>query len=264
MHTIAFPGLGLGPFEIDRVAFTIFDKDIYWYGIIIALGFLMGIVIALRYAKRCNLTNDNIFDIVLVCAPVGIICARLYYVLFNLSDYESFSDVIAVWEGGLAIYGGIIGASLAAIVYCKVKKVHPMDMFDIGFMGIVTGQIIGRWGNFINAEAYGYETDSFVRMYIKGVGEVHPTFLYESLWNTALLCVLIYTVKNRKFKGQVFLTYVIGYGLGRFIIEGLRTDSLYIGDFRVSQLVALVSFVAGIIVYTIMMKKVAKKSRETS
>lgn len=257
-NTISFPGLGLGPWEISRVAFTLFGKDIYWYGVIIAIGFLLGIIVALNVAKKVNITSDNIFDLVLYCTPVAVICARAYYVAFNAGEYDSFMEIIAIWEGGIAIYGAIIGAVVTAFVYSKAKKLSTGDLFDAGLMGVITGQIAGRWGNFVNAEAYGYHTDSLFRMMIEGVGTVHPTFLYESVWNLVSLILLYFVVKKRRFSGQVAYTYALLYGVGRFMIEGLRTDSLYMGDFRVSQLVALASVVIGIAGIWINLKNISK------
>ena len=245
-NTISFPGLHLGPWEINRVAFTIFDKDIYWYGIIIAIGFILGMIVALYQAKKTSLTSDNVYDMVLYCTPVAVICARIYYVVFNMKEYNSFSELIAIWEGGIAIYGAIIGAVITAFVYSKVKKISTGDLFDVGLMGVITGQIVGRWGNFVNAEAYGYHTSSLFRMLIEGVGSVHPTFLYESVWNAFGLVILFVVMKKRRFSGQTAYTYAIIYGVGRFVVEALRTDSLYLGVFRVSQIVALLSVAIGV------------------
>jgi len=246
-NVISFPGLGLGPWEINRVAFTLLGKDIYWYGVIIAVGFLLGLIVALYVAKKVNITSDSIYDMVLYCTPVAVICARVYYVVFNIREYDSFMEMIAIWEGGIAIYGAIIGAVVTAFVYSKVKKINTGDLFDAGLMGVITGQIVGRWGNFVNAEAYGYNTDSLFRMMIEGVGSVHPTFLYESVWNLLALIVLFFVVKRRHFSGQAAYTYAVLYGVGRFMIEALRTDSLYMGVFRVSQVVSVASVIIGFI-----------------
>lgn len=244
-NVISFPGLGLGPWEINRVAFALFGKDIYWYGVIIAVGFLLGLIVALYVAKKVNITSDSIYDMVLYCTPVAVICARVYYVVFNAKEYKTFGEMIAVWNGGIAIYGAVIGAVVTAIVYSRIKKINTGDLVDAGIMGVITGQIAGRWGNFVNAEAYGYHTESVFRMLIEGVGCVHPTFLYESMWNLVSLIILFFVVNKRKFSGQVIFTYAILYGAGRFVIEGLRTDSLYLGVFRVSQLVAVISIALG-------------------
>lgn len=259
-NTISFPGLGLGPWEISRVAFTLFGKDIYWYGVIIAIGFLLGIIVALNVAKKVNITNDNIFDLVLYCTPVAVVCARIYYVVFNIKEYDSFMEMIAIWEGGIAIYGAIIGAVVTAFVYSKIKNISTGDLFDAGLMGVITGQIVGRWGNFVNAEAYGYSTDSVFRMMIEGVGTVHPTFLYESVWNLVSLVILFFVVNKRRFSGQVAYTYALLYGIGRFMIEALRTDSLYMGVFRVSQLVAIASVVIGMAGIWINIKNISKNN----
>ncbi len=254
MTQISFPGLGIGPFSLNPVAFTLFGKDVYWYGIIIAAGFLIAVAVCMQLAKKSkSISPDNILDIVLIGLPVAIVCARLYYVAFNFSSYrENPADIFKIWKGGMAIYGGLIGAALSTFLYCKKKRLSLGDTFDICSVGLVIGQAIGRWGNFVNAEAYGGATALPWRMrilepdWIQAI-EVHPTFLYESLWNAAVLVVLLFLLKRKKASGQVFLTYVAAYGAGRFWIEGLRADSLYLGPVRISQVVALISAVVAIL-----------------
>ena len=234
---------------------NLFGRNIYLYGIIIGFGFLLAVFYALKRSKQFGLTQDNVLDMLLAAVPSAIVGARLYYVVFNAENYLApgkWGNIIKIWEGGLAIYGGIIFAVIALIIVCKARKIPVLPMLDIGGLGLLIGQAIGRWGNFTNREAFGGVTDVFCRMgFIVGNSAiyVHPTFLYESLWNIVGFIILHFVSKKyRKFDGQIFTMYIGWYGLGR-LIEGLRTDSLYIGtsDIRVSQLLALVCFGAGVI-----------------
>ena len=251
--TISFPGLGLS-FNPSRVAFSIGSKPIYWYGIIIAAGFLLAVYYAMRRADQFGLTQDNIIDMLICAVPLAIIGARAYYCLFSWNLYKDDPiRVLYIWEGGLAIYGGVIGAVIGLFLYTKVKKVKTSALLDIGGLGLLIGQSIGRWGNFMNREAFGAQTDSFLRMGLTDASGatiyVHPTFLYESVWNAIGLLILHFYSKRRKFDGQIFLMYLGWYGLGRMFIEGLRTDSLYVGasNLRVSQLLAGICFLAVVI-----------------
>ena len=251
--TISFPGLGLS-FNPSRVAFSIGSKPIYWYGIIIAAGFLLAVYYAMRRADQFGLTQDNIIDMLICAVPLAIIGARAYYCLFSWNLYKDDPiRVLYIWEGGLAIYGGVIGAAIGLFLYAKVKKVKTSALLDIGGLGLLIGQSIGRWGNFMNREAFGAQTDSFLRMGLTDASGatiyVHPTFLYESVWNAVGLLILHFYSKRRKFDGQIFLMYLGWYGLGRMFIEGLRTDSLYVGasNLRVSQLLAGICFLAVVI-----------------
>ena len=251
--TISFPGLGLS-FNPSRVAFSIGSKPIYWYGIIIAAGFLLAVYYAMRRADQFGLTQDNIIDMLICAVPLAIIGARAYYCLFAWNLYKDDPiRVLYIWEGGLAIYGGVIGAVIGLFIYTKVKKVKTSAMLDIGGLGLLIGQSIGRWGNFMNREAFGAQTNSFLRMGLTDASGatiyVHPTFLYESVWNAIGLLILHFYSKRRKFDGQIFLMYLGWYGLGRMFIEGLRTDSLYVGssNLRVSQLLAGICFLAVVI-----------------
>lgn len=260
---ITFPELGLS-FDPSPVAFTVFGKDIYWYGIIIAGGFLLAVLYMMYRAKPFGLTQDNVLDMILWAVPIGVICARLYYCIFY---WELYADdpisMLYIWEGGLAIYGGIIGGAITLLVVAKVKKIPAPVLLDVAAMGVLIGQLIGRWGNFINREAHGAVTDCFLKMgLLDATGAVqyyHPTFLYESVWNLAGFIGLHFFCKKRRFDGEVFLLYVAWYGLGRAWIEGLRTDSLYLFStgIRVSQLVAAVSFLAAaaILVWVLLKKK---------
>lgn len=251
-HLVSFPGLGL-EFHLNRVAFSIAGKPIYWYGIIIACGFILGFFYATRKAPRCGVRSDDVGDVLFFALPICIVCARLYYVLFRWQDYvRRPAEIIAVWHGGLAIYGGIIGGIITVIVFCRVKRLHILDMLDSICLGLLLGQSIGRWGNFVNAEAFGSDTTAPWRMCIgqplsenAAVG-VHPTFFYESAWNLIGFVLLHFYTKKRKYHGQVVLCYLAWYGLGRFFIEGLRTDSLYLfgTGLRVSQVVAGITCLA--------------------
>ena len=260
---ISFPNLGI-TVDPSPVAFTVLGKDIYWYGIIIAGGFLLAVLYMLYRAKTFGITHDDVLDLVLWAVPVGVICARLYYCVFYWDLYrDNPVSMLYIWEGGLAIYGGIIGGAITVLVLSRVKKIPPLVMLDSAAMGVIIGQICGRWGNFMNREAHGSVTDSFFKMgLVDAAGKVtyyHPTFLYESVWNLAGFVALHFYCKKRKFDGEVFLLYVAWYGLGRAWIEALRTDSLYLFStgIRVSQLVAAVSFVAaaGIISWVLLKKK---------
>ena len=240
---IAFPGLGIDEFTVERVAFEIFGRPVAWYGIIIAFGMMVAIAYVMyRTREYKGIKSDDIIDFALFIIIFGVIGARLYYVIFDPTpNYDSFIDVIAIWEGGLAIYGGIIAGAATAMIVCLVKKIRIPCFFDMLAPAVMIAQAIGRWGNFINGEAHGGETDIFIRMQLNGVC-VHPTFLYESLWNILGFVLLNILYRRRRFDGQIVLGYLAWYGLGRGFIEGLRTDSLYIGPLRVSQLVGFVSF----------------------
>ncbi len=247
MNHIVFFGRKLA---INPVAFEIFGKEIYWYGIIIAFGFCLAIAYGYAEAKRTGLDTDHIANVVLIGAPSAIVGARLYYVVFNFEQYKNnLGEIFAVWKGGIAIYGALIAACLAGAIYCRCAKVRFFELADIASGGFFIGQSIGRWGNFVNAEAYGSQTDLPWKMGIKRMGEfiyVHPTFLYESIWNILGFCIMFFALrKHKKYHGQLFYFYVFWYGLGRVWIEGLRTDSLYIGNFRISQLVALACITVG-------------------
>ena len=237
------------------MAFNVLGKDIYWYGIIIAAGFLLAVIYAMRRAPSFGLTEDNILDMLFVAVPLAIVCARLYYCIFYWDLYrDNPIAILYVWEGGLAIYGGVIGAVIGVAIFCRVKKLPIGPLLDVGSLGLLIGQMIGRWGNFMNREAHGAITDGFFKMGIAdAAGNVtyyQPTFLYESVWNLVGFVALHFYSKRRKFDGEVFLLYLAWYGLGRAWIEGLRTDSLYLFNtgIRVSQLLAALSCVAAIAV----------------
>ena len=260
---ISFPMFG--DFSINPPAyFTLFGKNIYFYGVIIALGFILGTVYCARNAKRFGVKSDDVYDFMLWTIPCSIIGARLYYVLFRLPHYiEHPSEIFAIWEGGLAIYGGVIAGIIVAFIICRKKKIPLPAMLDLLVYGLLIGQILGRWGNFMNREAFGAETQVFCRMGLTAPDGstifVHPTFLYESLWNLAGLIFLIVLDRRgkRKYDGQCLLYYFLWYGIGRAWIEGLRTDSLYIGstDLRVSQLLSIVLALTALIILIVQSRK---------
>ncbi len=246
---ISFPGLGI--FGLNPPAsFSVFGHRIYFYGVLFALGFTLGILYCARRSKDFGLKSDDFYDMVILLIPLSILCARIYFVLFRLDEFAGRPLIayFAVWEGGIAIYGGIIGGILAIWLVTRRKKLPFLAMLDLTVFGVLIGQIIGRWGNFMNREAFGGQTEIFCRMGLTDPSGhtiyVHPTFLYESLWNLVLFLGLWLWVKKgkRKYDGQMSLLYLFFYGLGRAWIEGLRTDSLYIGHtgIRVSQALSLV------------------------
>ncbi|MEG2044953.1 MAG: prolipoprotein diacylglyceryl transferase, partial [Clostridia bacterium] len=266
-YNIRFDGLGIN-LNINSVAFSIGNFQIYWYAICITVGFLLALVYALLNRKRFNLTEDNILDSILLGVPLAIICARLYYVLFDLGSFHSFWDVIDLRNGGIAIYGGIIGAGIAGIILYKFRKIDILSLFDVGALGFLIGQAVGRWGNFFNAEVYGVETSLPWGMTIKGgyvnAVSVHPLFLYESLWNILGFVVLHFvSVKDKKrFKGKIALMYVAWYGIGRAFLEGLRNNEYVLKMFDtiyVSQIVALFSAVIAIVLIIVFQMRKDKK-----
>ena len=250
---ISFPSLGI---EINPpMGVGVGGYEIRFYGLIIAIGLLLACFYGLRQKKAFGLTEDEIIDGALCIIPFAIICARAYYCIFSWHEYAADPiSVLYIWKGGLAIYGGVIGAAIGIVAYCLIRKIPIGTALDITSLGFLIGQSVGRWGNFFNREAFGAQTESFLRMGLKLTEEgmvasqvyyYHPTFLYESLWNLAGFVLLHFLSKKRKFDGQIALGYAAWYGLGRTFIEGLRTDSLYWGPFRVSQLLAAIScFVA--------------------
>ena len=240
--TISFPSLG---FSWDPArSISIGPLTINFYGLIIAIGLILAVAYGCKRAKEFGMSVDDLTDGVLFIVPFAIICARVYYCIFSWKDYAADPiTVLYIWKGGLAIYGGVIGAALGIVVFSLVKKIKVGAVLDLTAIGFLIGQSIGRWGNFFNREAFGAETDSFLRMGLmnKVTGTVtyyHPTFLYESVWNALGFVLLHFLSKKRKFDGQIALGYMAWYGLGRTFIEGLRMDSLYLGNFRVSQLLA--------------------------
>lgn len=257
-NLIAFPALGV-EFALNRVAFTVLGREIYWYGIIIGLGVLVAVWYGNRRIRDFGFNSDLLYDVLIWALPSAIVGARLYYVIFEWPYYSAHpGEIVAVWNGGLAIYGGVIGALIAVSLCCRHHRLNIAAAFDIASLGLLIGQMIGRWGNFVNGEAHGTVTDCFLGMTVNGEGPFHPTFLYESVWNFIGFWLLHWISRHRyHFKGQLFLFYLIWYGAGRAVIEGMRTDSLYIGStgIRTSQLLAAVTAVAGLILLALCLRK---------
>ena len=253
INIISFPNLGW-EFSINRVAFTVFGTPVYFYGLLIGLGLLLAVAYGLYETKRVGIEHDDLFNMLLISLPVSIICARLYYVAFQWDYYKNnLSEVINIRGGGIAIYGAVIGAALVVYTYCRIKKLSIAKCLDVLSIGLLIGQMVGRWGNFVNGEAFGSQTDLPWAMTIVQEGSliaemVHPTFLYESLWNALGIILLWLYRKHKKFEGELICGYMIWYGIGRMMIEGLRTDSLMLGSFRVSQLLSVGLVITGIII----------------
>ena len=247
---ISFPALDLVMNPGRSV--SIGPLTVHYYGAIIARGLVLAVVYACRRSKDFGLKEDDLIDGVLWVTPFAILCARAYYVIFRWAEEYAAKPISAlyIWQGGLAIYGGVIGAVIGIIVFCKCRKIKPLVVLDVVSLSFLIGQSIGRWGNFFNREAFGAETDVLWKMgLMKANGDiiyVHPTFLYESLWNACGFVILHFASRRRKFDGQIALGYMAWYGLGRCMIEGLRSDSLYIGPFRVSQLLAGISCIVAV------------------
>ena len=252
---LSFPGLGIPEFEVDRVAFEIkigeLTLSVGWYGMIICFGIILAFSYVVFRAGQKGIVLDTILDYTLITVPLAIFGARIYYIIFNPSGYKTFYDVIAIWEGGLAIYGAIIVGAVCVFCISKFKKIKFMMMADFAAPAVMLGQLIGRWGNFMNGEAFGAETTLPWRMGVCNrltnfeMLYVHPTFLYESLWNLLGFILINIFYKKKKFNGEIMLWYFTWYGLGRAFIETLRTDSLYLGntDIRVSSLLGALCFV---------------------
>ncbi|MBR1431067.1 prolipoprotein diacylglyceryl transferase [Ruminococcus sp.] len=270
-HEIQFPELGW-KFHIDPTAFTVFGFQIQWYGIIITIGLILALIYVLPRMKRFGLDADRAIDVIIGGVIGGIVGARIYYVLMRWDEYKwDWKAIINTRNGGLAIFGGIIGGILIGYIIARIRKVKALPMLDVVSLGFLIGQGIGRWGNFVNQEAFGTNTDSFLGMtggtiqrtiadgmsmdgdmYKNGLEmlwekPVHPCFLYESIWCLLGFVILAFWSKRRKYDGQIFLMYLTWYGAERFLVEGIRTDSLMLGNIRVSQALAAVIFVASVI-----------------
>jgi len=249
---ISFPFLGL---EIDPDRFfKIGPLTVYIYGILIATGLLLAVLYAWKRCKAFGIKENDLTDGILWIVPLAVVCARLYYCIFEWDQYRADPiSILYIWNGGLAIYGGVIGAAIGVVIHCLVKKIKIPALLDLVALGFLIGQCIGRWGNFFNREAFGATTDSFLRMGLFNTTTQaweyhHPTFFYESMWNLLGFVLLHFLSKKRRYDGQIALGYVAWYGLGRAFIEGLRTDSLYWGPFRVSQMLAAISCIAAVVV----------------
>jgi len=240
---------------MDRVAFNLFGIDVMWYGILMATGMLAAVIIALKESKRVGISEDDVINIAIIAIPVGLICARIYYVVFNWDYYAGdIMAMINVRGGGLAIHGGLIGGILAGFLYTKYKKMKFFKTADAVMLGMPLAQAIGRWGNYINGEAHGGTTNLPWGIMVDGM-KVHPTFLYESIWNLCIFVFLLLTRKKKKYEGQIIVNYVVLYSLGRFFIEGLRTDSLMFGPLRMAQVVSLIGIIGGLIAHFYLNKK---------
>ena len=288
INTVSFPGLGL-EFTLNRVAITVLGRPIYWYGVIIVSGLILAVYLCSRWGKRFGISEDNILDMMFFAVPAALVAIRAYYVIFNLQMYRrpdgslDWGAILRYSDGGLAIYGAIISSAIVLFLFCRKKRLSFLAYADLGVHGLFIGQLIGRWGNFMNVEAfggttalpwrmcgpsiaaymadYGYVDEAGYQAILSGTLGVHPTFFYESAWNLAGL-IMVYAIgKRRKFDGECFLFYFFWYGLGRAWIEGLRTDSLYLFGWelfgvpiRVSQLFALVTCAAagGALVYMLL------------
>lgn len=281
--TVFFDGLGIS-FNVPSIAFTIGSYEVHWYGIIIAFGFALAVLYGGRTAYKWKMSLDGMTDVLIWGTIFGIVCARAYYVIFEWDYFSAHpSEIIQIWNGGIAIYGGIIGAIIGAAIGCKIGKIDFYNLLDMGALGLLIGQGIGRWGNFFNQEAFGMNTDTALfRMWSEKIRDniianqgtliekglsvdpntaVQPTFLYESVWCIALFLILhFFVIKRRKFKGEAFLLYGIGYSLERAVVEGMRTDSLYFAGttVRVSQVLSaavVVVFAIWLIVMLVKLKK---------
>ena len=277
--TISFPGLGIEPFTVDKVLFSIGDLEVRWYGALITLGIICAFLYAVWRGKRNErIVLDDVIDIAMVTVVCGVVGARLYYVLTSLERYETFFEAIAIWNGGLAIYGGIIGGCFGMWLMCRIKKIKWRRLFDMAAPGVMIAQAIGRWGNFFNGEAHGFSIGEYtafhfwntehvleagegsfyhaIRMGVSNsvrdpVAFYHPTFLYECLWNVLGFVLINLFYKHKKYDGQIALLYFTWYGFGRVIVEGFRDahgDSLYIPGttLRISQCLGMLCFVAGL------------------
>ncbi|MFA5726402.1 MAG: prolipoprotein diacylglyceryl transferase [Saccharofermentanaceae bacterium] len=272
---VSFPGLGI-TVNIDQVAFSIFGIEVYWYGLLISLGMVLCVVLGMLHSKKNKFSSDLVFDVILVSLPCAIVGARLYYVL---SEWEMYSgDLIKIFDtrsGGLAVYGGILGAFIGTLIMCKIRKIPFSAVVDFCVVYIPLGQAIGRWGNFFNQECFGTtttlpwgmkssEVESYLRLYFPDLDStmaVHPTFFYEFLATITIFFILLYVRKYSKHAFESMAVYMILYGVARFFIEGLRTDSLYIGDtgIRTSQLFSAVLVVSGVIYLVVAYKKNIKR-----
>ena len=290
INDISFPNLNIYLHNVPK-DFTVFGFTIALYGVIIAIGMMLGVAIAVHDRRSRGLPEDPVWDAALIGIPCGIIGARIYYVVFAWDFYKNNPiEVFYIRQGGLAIYGGVLGALISVFIYCRVKKVDFPELWDSIALGFLVGQSLGRWGNFFNREVFGGYTDNILAMRLPiaavrdrdivpalaatiGEGEnfiqVHPTFLYESMWNLGLLIILYLYRKHKKFPGEIMLLYIAGYGAGRFWIESIRTDQLYITGTTVpvSMVLAAIMTIAGVgmdIYFRIRIKRAAKKAEDPS
>lgn len=258
MKLVTFPLLNL-ELNINRIAFTIFGIPVYWYAILIVTSLILAIIMCKIQDGKYEIKCEEIVDLSIILIPVSFICARIYYVIFNIKSFPNLQSIFDIRDGGLAIYGGIIGGAITAYIFCKKRRINLLDLLDYIVPFLALGQSVGRWGNFVNVEAYGTITNLPWKMGIQ-IGEeiqyVHPTFLYESIATFIIFLILINLSKNRKYAGQITYYYIVMYSFIRAIIEGLRIDSLMIGNFRISQILSIALFVVFCII-------ISKKQRKT-
>lgn len=271
VNEISFPNIGL-KMTLKEAAFTVFGREIYWYAIILTLGMVFAVGYVMYRRKFEKIQSDDIFDYAIFSIVLSIVGARLYYVLTSLDKYKDFWSVFKIWEGGLGFYGALIGGAVAVFFVARHKKTSVLKIYDMVAPGMMFAQAIGRWGNFVNGEAYGSNTmfeffgkqftgfDAGKLPWAMHIDEIRdgvavssvdcqPTFLYESLWNVLGFILINAFYKKKKFDGQVFFAYLAWYGFGRMFIEGMRTDSLYVGPIKISQLLGLVFFIAGTVLF---------------
>lgn len=240
---------------MDRVAFSLFGIDVMWYGIFIAIGMMLAVGIAVKESKRVGLKEEDIIDLALFLIPLGVLGARIYYVIFSWDQYSgNLMDILNIRGGGLAIHGGIIAGILTGFVFSRIKKIDFFKLADTVVLGVPLAQSIGRWGNFVNQEAHGGPTDLPWGIMIDGQ-KVHPTFLYESIWDLLIFLFIFLRRKKKKYEGSIIVEYITLYSLGRFFIEGLRTDSLMLGPIRMAQFVSLLGVAVGVVLHIILSKR---------
>ncbi len=269
VHTISFPNIGIENLQIDRVAFRIFGREIYWYGLLIVFSIVLAFLYVQWRARAEGIKSDDIYDLAIWVVLAGIVGARAYYVLTSLDKYDNILDAFKIWEGGLGFYGCVIGGTIAVVLFARFKKLKFSVLADMIAPTLLLAQAIGRWGNFFNAEAFGSVTqwDFFGHisdisgsvhlpwiMYIGGT-PVQPTFLYECVWDLCGFALLSVFYRKKKFNGQIALSYLVWYGFARMLIEGFRTDSLYVGPIRISQLVGALSAVGGMILMILLFRR---------
>ncbi|MCL2539083.1 MAG: prolipoprotein diacylglyceryl transferase, partial [Oscillospiraceae bacterium] len=281
--TVSFPVLGI-ELTLRRVAFSLFGIEVYWYGLLIALGTVLAVLYAFKKLDEFGLDQDRVIDVILVGTICAVVGSRLYYIIFSApGEFNSLREALDIRRGGVAFYGSVIGAFASAVISCRIKQLKLRPVADLAAIGFLIGQCVGRWGNFINQEAFGGNTSlpwgmtsqhisQYLRlnqlsleargMQIDPLMPVHPTFLYESLWCLLGLILLTLYIKRRMYDGEIFLMYLAWNGAGRSVIEGLRTDSLYLGTIRISQLLAFVGFITAVLAIMVIRKNVSDKRKE--
>jgi phosphatidylglycerol:prolipoprotein diacylglycerol transferase len=277
MTTISFPGLGIEQFDLNPAAFSFGESfAVYWYALFIIAGFTLGFLYAWYRSKHEGVKFDDLLDVTIFTVIFSIVGARLFYVVMSPEQIKSPLDVIAIWNGGLAIYGAIIAGAITVAIVCRIKRISVLKALDFSAPALMIGQVIGLWGNFFNGQSYGVPIAEdnplyFIRMGIfphvfedvKGLAFVHPTFLYESLWNLIGFAIIHFLYKKKKFDGQIVLMYLSWYGFGKMLIEGLQMDSLYIGVFRVSQVIGFICFIAGSVTIIYNLAKAYRKEKDS-